>query len=79
MRDLKRISFIELGIKNRVTPYVYTFKVDGRYLKYLELVTETGSTAKVFITDMEGVPVGGDEYVELKKVLSEFIETEVLT
>lgn len=79
MRDLKRISFIELNIKNRVIPHVYTFKVDGRYFKYLELVTETGSAAKVFITDMEGVPIGGDEYVELKKVLSEFIETEVLT
>ena len=76
---MKDITFIDLNIKKDVKPYVYTFKIGGRYLKYIELVSQTGTATKVFITDMEGVPIGGDEYGALKDILSKYIEVELLT
>lgn len=76
---MKDITFIDLNIKKDVKPYVYTFKIRGRYLKYIELVSRTGTATNVFITDMEGVPVGGDEYERLKDVLSKYIEEDLLT
>lgn len=76
---MKDITFIDLNIEKDVKPYVYTFKIGGRYLKYIELVSQTGTAAKVFITDMEGVPIGGDEYGTLKDVLNKYIEVELLT
>lgn len=76
---MKDITFIDLSIQKDVKPYVYTFKIGGRYLKYIELVSRTGTATNVFITDMEGVPIGGDEYERLKDVLSKYIEVELLT
>lgn len=76
---MKDITFIDLSIQKDVKPYVYTFKIGGRYLKYIELVSRTGTATNVFITDMEGVPIGGDEYERLKNVLSKYIEKDLLT
>lgn len=76
---MKDITFIDLNIKKDVKPYVYTFKIEGRYLKYIELVSRTGTATNVFITDMEGVPIGGDEYERLKDVLRKYIEEDLLT
>lgn len=76
---MKDITFIDLNIKKDVKPYVYTFKIEGRYLKYIELVSQTGTATNVFITDMEGVPIGGDEYERLKDVLRKYIEEDLLT
>ena len=76
---MKDITFIDLNIKKDVKPYVYTFKIGGRYLKYIELVSRTGTATNVFITDMEGVPIGGDEYERLKDVLRKYIEEDLLT
>ena len=76
---MKDITFIDLNIKKDVKPYVYTFKIGGRYLKYIELVSRTGTATNVFITDMEGVPIGGDEYERLKDVLINYINLYLLT
>jgi len=53
--------------------------VGGRYVKYTEFITTTGTVFEVLIQDMEGVPIGGEEYEVLKGVLREFVEGELLT
>lgn len=76
---MKDITFISFDIKEALKPHVYVLKVGGRYVKYIEFITITGTVFEVLIQDMEGVPIGEEEYEVLKGVLREFVESELLT